>query len=182
MIVAGKLPTLLLRQWGHTPSSLPCPPSGSGATPPPPCLALPPPQAEVSPRTRIHPQPHGLKCFFGSIGRRLKEFWAQCEKFLTVGESAWHWPLRKTEYFGRRRVFLFCCAIPVDSRPWIHLRARSTHAMCTKTATRGAAAAWTKRVSVSAQSCKFLGHARHQDSRAILNVSRAPHAGTARDI
>ena len=23
-------------------------------------------------------------CFFGSIGRRLKEFWTQCETFLTV--------------------------------------------------------------------------------------------------
>ena len=30
------------------------------------------------------------KCFFGSI-----DSFAQCETFVTVGESAWHWPLRK---------------------------------------------------------------------------------------
>ena len=37
----------------------------------------------------------GEKCLFASIGRRLKSCFAHCEKFLTVGESAWHWPLRK---------------------------------------------------------------------------------------
>ena len=40
-------------------------------------------------------EPSCLKCFFASIGRGFKEMFAQCEKFLTVGESAWHWPLRK---------------------------------------------------------------------------------------
>ena len=35
------------------------------------------------------------KCFCASIAIRLKAIFAHCEKFLTVGESVWHWPLRK---------------------------------------------------------------------------------------
>ena len=38
----------------------------------------------------------GANSFVASIGRRPKELFTHCEKFLTVGESAWHWPLRKT--------------------------------------------------------------------------------------
>ena len=33
--------------------------------------------------------------FLAPIVIRLKRIFAHCEKFLTVGESAWHWPLRK---------------------------------------------------------------------------------------
>ena len=40
--------------------------------------------------------PHAQKCFFGSIVIRPKEILRHCKTFLTVGESPWRWPLRKT--------------------------------------------------------------------------------------
>ena len=71
--------------------------TGASASPAKGCGPPPWPNANRGqPHMWLRPHVRCMKCFFGSIGRRLKVFFAQCEKFLTVGESAWHWPLRKT--------------------------------------------------------------------------------------